>query len=161
MLIFRKNKGQQQYSDNQYGFFWQTMQLCDWDQEGNDMLVLKPVIEFLSKQKDRKIFLFHDMMSELLYALNTRELAAQCKKAYALMTDDSFLYSRCVALINGPEYYANVKDGLCKDLWTMEFEAILYVPLEAWARKHGKEPEDYPHEPPFSYETESNADGWK
>ena len=29
----------------EYNFFWTTMELCDWDQEGDDDKVLKPVIE--------------------------------------------------------------------------------------------------------------------
>ena len=36
----------------EYNFFWTTMELCDWDQEGDDDKVLKPVIEYLSKQED-------------------------------------------------------------------------------------------------------------
>lgn len=31
----------------EYNFFWTTMELCDWDQEGDDDKVLKPVIEYL------------------------------------------------------------------------------------------------------------------
>ena len=32
-----------------YGFFWTTMELCDWKMEGDDDKVLKPVIKHLSK----------------------------------------------------------------------------------------------------------------
>lgn len=51
----------------EYNFFWTTMELCDWDQEGDDDKVLKPVIEYLSNQEDYIIFEFDDLMSELLY----------------------------------------------------------------------------------------------
>jgi len=37
------------------------------------------------------------------------------------MSDDTFLYSRCVALINGPSYYERVKQGKENDLWNMDF----------------------------------------
>ena len=101
----------------EYNFFWTTMELCDWDQEGDDDKVLKPVIEYLSKQEDYIIFEFDDLMSELLYHLDTEKLAEQCKKVDPLMSDDSFLYSRCVALINGPDYYKKVKQGNKKSVW--------------------------------------------
>ena len=32
-----------------YGFFWTTMELCDWKMEGDDDKVLEPVIKHLSK----------------------------------------------------------------------------------------------------------------
>ena len=78
----------------EYNFFWTTMELCDWDQEGDDDKVLKPVIEYLSNQEDYIIFEFDDLMSELLYHLDTEKLAEQCRKVDPLMSDDSFLYSR-------------------------------------------------------------------
>ncbi len=146
---------------SQYQFFWDTMGLCDWKYEGSDDKVLRPVIEYLSKQDDSKIFEFDDLMSELLYGLDTRQLADQCRKADLYMSDDSFLYSRCVALINGPQYYEKVKNGKQKDLWNMEFEALIYVPSRAWALKHKDSVDEYPHTSPWSYETGSNKNGWK
>ena len=41
----------------------------------------------------------------------------------------------------------------------MEFEAVLYVAREAWAKKHGTSTEDFPHISPVSYETGSNKRG--
>ena len=142
-------------------FFWKTMELCDWKYEGNDDKVLRPVIEYLSGQEDSRIYEFDDQMSELLYDLDTRQLADQCQKADPYMCDDTFWYSRCVALINGPEYYKKVKDGKQKDVWNMEFEALLYIPSKAWALKHHNSADKYPHISPWSYETGSNENGWK
>lgn len=147
--------------DSKFQPFWSTMELCDWDHEGDDNKVLKPVIEYLSRQSDSVIYEFDDLMSELLYDLDTKELAAQCEKSDPLMSDDSFLYSRCVALINGSAYYEKVKRGKEKSLWGMEFEALLYVPQEAWALKHQGFVDNYPHSAPFCFETGSNQDGWK
>lgn len=144
-----------------YDYFWKTMELCDWNKEGNDRLVLMPIIDFLSSQEDKKIFEFDDLMTELLYALDTKKLAKQCQKIDGCMSDDSFLYSRCVALINGADYYERVKAGKCKEIWKMEFESLLYVPSSAWAKKHNKDASEYPHAPSVSYETGSNIDGWK
>ncbi|RKI70666.1 DUF4240 domain-containing protein [bacterium 1xD42-67] len=141
--------------------FWDVMELCDWTCEGDDDKVLRPVIQYLAQQEDGRIFQFNDLMSELLHGLDTKKLTAQCKEVEPLMSDDSFLYSRCVALINGPSYYEKARQGMAKEIWNMEFEALLYVPSRAWALKHEKPEEDYPHTAPLSYETGSNREQWK
>ena len=145
---------------DKYQFFWDVMELCDWAHEGDDEKVLKPVVAYLSKQEDSTIFAFDDLMSELLYALDTRKLADQCAAATGYTSGDVFLYSRCVALINGPQYYQNAKSGGQPGMWNMEFEALLYTPAKAWAAKYKKTAEEYPHISPLSYETGSNKDGW-
>ncbi len=94
-----------------FDYFWITMELCDWRDEWNDDKVLRPVIRYLSKQDDQIIFAFDDLMAELLYGLDTKKLAAQCEKVDPLMCDDTFLNSRCAALINGPDFYEKVKRG--------------------------------------------------
>ena len=94
-----------------FDFFWTTMELCDWSKEGDDDKVLNPLIKYLSKQDDCIIFEFDDLMTELLYDLDTEKLADQCEKVDPLMCDDTFLYSRCAALINGPDFYEKVKRG--------------------------------------------------
>ena len=147
--------------NEKYASFWAVMELCDWKKEGDDNQVLKPVLEHLSKQEDSVIFEFDDAMAELLYALDTKKLAEQCRKTDPFMSDDTFLYSRCVALVNGPEYYERVKRGKEKNLWSMEFESLLYVSKRAWALRHQSSEEQYPHISPLSYETGSNEDGWK
>lgn len=144
----------------QYLFFWNTMERCDWTKEGDDDGVLRPVTEYLSRQEDEKIFLFDDQMTELLYRLDTRAFADACQKADPMMSDDTFLYSRCVALINGPVYYDKVLRGKEKSLWKLEFEALLYLPQRAWALKHHRDEEEYPHIAPLSFETGSNRAGW-
>lgn len=145
---------------NKFDLFWKTMELCDWSKEGNDDKVLKPVIKYLAKQDDSVIFQFDDLMGELLYNLDTKEMIERCKKFEGKTSDDSFLYSRCVALINGPEFYDQVLKGY-DGLWEMEFESMIYVPQNAWAMKHKADTDDYPHTAPFSFETGSNKDGWK
>ena len=142
-------------------FFWNTMERCDWTKEGDDDAVLAPVLDYLAGQDDQQIFQFDDQMSQLLYDLDTKALADPCRKADPLMSDDSFLYSRCVALINGPVYYEKVRNGKEKSLWQMEFEALLFLPRRAWAKKHRRDEDEYPHLPPLSFETGSNREGWR
>jgi len=43
----------------------------------------------------------------------------------------------------------------------MEFESILYVAREAWAKKHKKNTNDFPHISFLSYETGSNKNEWE
>ncbi len=145
---------------NRRQFFKLIMIVCDWDASGDDDKVLRPLIECLAQQPDETIFSFDEIMAELLYELDTRKNFEEACKVYA-HCDDTFLYSRCVALINGEEYYAMVKEGKISDIWDMEFEAILYVPMWAWGKKHDKSPDDYPYLTTKSYETGSNVDGWK
>lgn len=142
-------------------FFDDIMNICDWDSQGDDDKVLAPLIKHLSNQSDEEIFAFDDIMSELLYALDTEKNYNTALKYEKYCSDDTFLYSRCVALVNGEEFYEKALDGkIRKGLWDFEFEAILYVPSRAWAMKHNDSEESYPHMPPLSYETGSNKAGW-
>ena len=43
--------------------------------------------------------------------------------------------SKCVAFVNGTDYYEKVKvKKIKKPVWTSEFECILYVPESAWQK---------------------------
>lgn len=155
--LFKKTKARDKYS-----FFWNVMSLCDWRYEGEDEKVLEPVVSYLSKQSDVDIFLFEDVMTELLYNLDTRTNFERCKEISGYESDDGFLYSRCVALINGRDYYQDiVENGFPDDLGELEFESLLYVPTDAWERKYGSDSAEYPHVSPLSYETGSNKEGWE
>lgn len=141
-------------------FFEDIMEICDWNCQGDDNMVLAPLIGHLSELSDEEIFAFDDIMSELLYALDTEKNFKKAREFYD-HSDDTFLYSRCVALINGENFYEQALKGKKhKILWTSEFEAILYVPSAAWAKKHNEDAENYPHLPPLSYETGSNKTAW-
>lgn len=141
-------------------FFDDIMEICEWNSQGDDDKVLAPLIEHLSTLSDDEIFAFDDIMSELLYALDTEKNFNEASKFYD-QSDDTFLYSRCVALINGADFYEQALKGKKhKILWTSEFEAILYVSMAAWAKKHNEDAENYPHLSPFCYETGSNKTAW-
>ena len=141
-------------------FFEIIMTICDWDASGNDKKVVRPLVDYLAQQPDETIFAFDEIMAELLFDLDTKKYLKKARRYYT-HTDDSFLYSRCCALINGEEYYQKVKAGKVSDLWQMEFETILSVPMCAWEKKYGEDSNDYPYLTSKSYETGSNVDGWK
>ena len=141
-------------------FFELIMDVCDWEKSGDDDMVIAPLVNYLSSYSDEEIFAFDDIMAELLYDLDTKKSFKRACKYYD-HSDDSFLYSRCAALVNGEECYKKVKAGKNNKIWTMEFEAILSVPMLSWSKKNNKDPEDYPHLTAKSIETGSNADEWK
>ena len=140
-------------------FFDLIMNVCDWDRSGDDAAVLKPLIDHLSKESDEVIFSFEETMTELLYELDTKENMERAVKCYP-HSDDTFLYSRCVALINGKQYFEEAKAGKRTDLWTSEFEAVLYVARSAWSVKNGKDMNEFPYFSKLSYETGSNKADW-
>ncbi len=140
--------------------FWKIMDKADWNAQGDDDKVLAPVIDALSKLDDKEIFSFEDVMSKLLYDIDSQEIALKLCGNETGFSEDMFLYQRCVALVNGPKYYKNILTGKGQLDPDMEFEAILYVPHRAWAKKHQADTGDYPHFPGISYETGSNEALW-
>lgn len=141
--------------------FWKVLDMLDWDCEGNDDMVLKPLVSYLSKQSDNVIFEFENIMAKLLYDIDSKKIAEEIYGTSDYFSGDEFLYIRCCAIINGQRYYEDVRSNkrcLSRDL---DFEAILYVPSKAWAEKHGKDVDQYPHFAEPSYETCSNEELWK
>lgn len=141
-------------------FFHITDAYLDWDKEGDNEAVLEPLIAFLAKWGDELIFAFDDTMADLLYSLDTKKIAKDIYKNQHFSADE-FLYIRCVALVNSKRFYNDVVKGRRKMKHDLEFEAILYVPGLAWARRHHSKPEEYPHSTQFCYETMSNSEGWR
>ena len=140
-------------------FFYFTNML-DWDKQGNDEAVLEPLIAFLAKWGDSVIFAFHDKMAELLFTLDTYNIAKPIIESEVYFSPDIFLYARCVALVNGKSYYNAILKGRKKLSANLDFEAILYVPMDAWERLHNENSDRYPYVPKVSYETYSNEVGW-
>lgn len=145
-------------SDNE--FFRITNAYLDWDKQGDDAAVLEPLIALLAKWGDKLIFAFEDRMAQLLYSLDTRRIANNVYKGEHFSKDD-FLYTRCVVLVNGKQYYNDIIRGVRRLGADLQFDAILYAPVCAWARCHLRAPEAYPHVPPVSYETMSNQEAWQ
>lgn len=141
--------------------FFNFTNMLDWEKQGIDDEVLEPLIEFLAKWGDNVIFAFHDKMTELLFSLDTYNIAKHIIEKSDYFSPDEFLYARCVALINGKSYYNAILKGRRKLKADSEFESILYVPMKAWERLHNEDSDKYPHIPGLSYETYSNNEGWK
>lgn len=141
--------------------FFNFADMLDWDKQGDDMAVLEPLVALLAEVGDSVIFAFDDKMTELLYNLDTYNIAKHIIESDDYFSPDMFLYTRCVALINGKSYYDAILKGKNKLEEDTEFESLLYVPIKAWERLHNKDGEQYPHISRLSYETYSNENGWK
>lgn len=144
--------------------FWDIIGQFDWDKTGDDDAVLEPALRALAALDQDAIFDFDNILSEKLHALDTRE---HCRACYAgdldpdngddYISSDDFLYSRCVVVANGRDFYTSVLGDPAKMPQAMEFESLLSLPAAAYERKTGKE---YEHVTPVSYESFQNAAGW-
>src|SRR3954471_18124141 len=145
--------------------FWDTIELFDWEKTGDDDAVLGPACASLALLDEEAIFKFHDILSEKLHALDTRE---HCRACYAGEVDpddgddyisaDDFLYARCVVVANGRDFYTSVLADPKKFPQQMEFEALLSLPNAAYERKTGN---SYQRLATVSYESLQNSAGWK
>lgn len=141
--------------------FFHFTDMLDWSKQGDDMAVIEPLVACLAQWGDNLIFAFAEKMADLLYRLDTKEIAKSVYKNQEYFSDDEFLYIRCTALVNGKPYYNAIVNRRRKLKADMEFETILYVPMYAWARLHGKGAEEYCYITKVSYETGSNKEGWE
>ena len=143
--------------------FWSLLSLLDWDESGDDDAVIEPVIKSLSKKSIKEIFSFEEILSQKLFALDTKKHAMEIgEDAYIdeneFFSVDGFLYSRCVVVANGEELFNEVLKNPKEFPKDMEFEAILSIAQEAYETKTGKE---WEHVTEVDYETYSNKSGWK
>ena len=142
--------------------FWAIIAMLNWAATGDDAAVIAPAVEELAKYEIEEIYEFENILAQKLYALDTRAHAEQIGE-YAYrdgehFSSDWFLYARCVVVANGEDLYARVLENPMEFPKDMEFESLLYIAPEAFQLKTGR---DYDHVNEPSYETYSNADGWR
>ena len=140
--------------------FWDIIEQLDWSKEGNDAAVVEPVIEILQKRPLAHIYRFEDILSEKLWHLDTEKYAQvfleNPEEGY--LSVDDFLYTRCAVVANGRDFYQNVIDNPSEMPEDLTFEPLLYVALQAYKRKTGKE---FMFISAYNYETYNNKEGWK
>ncbi|MDR2212526.1 MAG: DUF4240 domain-containing protein [Pseudomonadales bacterium] len=144
--------------------FWRLIALLNWKKTGDDSVVLEPVVKALAQMSVVEIHKFEDILAEKLHALDTREYCRACYRGELdpddgddYISPDDFLYSRCVVVANGENFYASVLNNPEKMPQDMEFESLLSLPVIAYERKTGNE---YEHTTPVSYESFQNVAGW-
>ena len=141
--------------------FFHFTDMLDWSKQGDDLAVIEPLVAFLAQWGDNLIIAFAEKMAELLYRLDTREIALKTYKNIKYFSGDEFLYIRCQALINGKSLYNDIVKSRKSLDENLEFGAILYVPMYAWVRVHKRTFEEYDYVTRVSYETGSNKEGWE
>lgn len=123
--------------------FWNIISMFDLQNEGDDK-VLNSAINYLSKKSNEDIYKFHDILSRLLYDLDGIEYAKNIgtysyKDENSHFSEDWFLYTRCVVVANGREYYYKVLNNPKEMPKDMEFEELLYIAHEAYEKKNDNE----------------------
>ena len=140
--------------------FWDIIEQLNWSKEGDDAAVVEPVIEILQKRPLAHIYRFEDILSEKLWHLDTEKHAKvfldNPKEGY--LSVDDFLYTRCAVVANGREFYQDVLDNPSIMPEDLGFESLLYVAMNAYKRKTGKE---FVFIPAHNYETYRNKEGWR
>lgn len=145
--------------------FWRVIALLDWSELGDDDAVLAPAVAALAAQREEDIVAFDDRLAEKLFALDTREHARGTYSGEIDPDDgdeyisaDDFLYRRCAGVASGKDTYERIlahPEQMSRD---HVFEALLGLAAAAFEEKTGRE---YEHVSDVSYESFSNAEGWK
>lgn len=142
--------------------FWQLIELCDWDEEGNDTKVIEPCVEALSALTDEDICGFQETLHNKLFQLDAEVFARHIgRESYRgqneYFSKSWFLNVRCCAVANGEDLFYDIIDtpeNMPKDLG---FRAICRVAPEAYFKKTGQK---MTYTPTKSSETFSNRAGW-
>ena len=142
--------------------FWQIIDSLDWEQAGDDSLVIEPAVKALAEKKDKEILAFADMLSERLHDLDGESYAREIgKDSYKgpdkRFSKNCFLSARCCVLANGREFHELVLEDPTQMPKDMEFEALLKIPSRAYERKTGKK---LSYVTKVSYETFTNKSLW-
>jgi hypothetical protein len=137
--------------------FWSIISLIDLDAEGGPELALKSAVSALSEHPVSHIFLFEDFLAQKLFQLDTK---AHAQAAYpeGRISVDGFLYVRAAVIASGKTRFEAVLATPALMPADEDFEELLSLAALAFELKTGTE---FDYLPPVSYETYSNAEGWK
>ena len=142
--------------------FWEVIGRFNWKKEGDDDEVMKPAIKFLASLPEEDIFQFEDIMAQKLYDIDGEAWSKNVEAAYdGYLGMDTFLYARCGVVVNGKEFYENIRNNPDQMIGTLDFERLLYLAGRAWAKKNKKdEDEGFPYHSDIDYETGANVTNW-
>jgi hypothetical protein len=153
----------QQFEGLTESVFWQIIADFDWSNADDDEAVVAKAVQNLAARPIRHVYDFQDLLSVKLFALDTRQHAAETGENAWLGADsdfsvDEFLYARCCCVANGKAFYEQVlkqPELMPKDL---SFEALLTVAHKAYHLKTGKQ---FRYTPSHNIETFANQAGWR
>jgi len=175
LIAEKKRKGYKEISENEAipdkpeavyrpmdeGLFWEIIEMFNWKKEGDDEAVLKPAVKFLASLPEEDIFKFHNIMAQKLYDIDGEKWSKPVEAAYdGYLSGDVFLYVRCAVVANGKSFYEDVLQNPENLPGELDFESLLFLPIEAWVKKMKQDEDDYPHLQEPDYESFSNTANW-
>jgi hypothetical protein len=122
--------------------------------------LMRPLTEELARLGVREIQAFEELLAKALHGIDGAIFAVNAGASG--QSDDGFLYCRCWVVANGKAYYEAVLAAPEKMPKTIRewCEPLLYVAGEAWAKKTGRDAEEWDYQTEVSYETGSNERLW-
>lgn len=153
-----------EYKPMDEDIFWEIISTFNWKKTGDDDKVLKPALKKLVSMTAQDIQQFAEILTEKLYSLDGLAYASNIgtdsyKNDKEFFSVDNFLYVRCCVVANGKDYYQSVLNDPTQMPEEMDFEALLYLPEEAYNKKLKTDGEFITTQ--LSYETFSNKEKWK
>lgn len=116
--------------------FWRAISRLDWRHEGDDLLVIEPVIRSLAFPEEAVAF--ERRLAEKLDAINGPAWAeASGAMIGEHVSADDFLDARCAVVANGREFYEAVVRQPQLMPSDAEFEALLWIAPMAYRRLTG------------------------
>jgi hypothetical protein len=122
--------------------------------------LVQPIEDKLAQMGIAEIEEFEEYLAKALYDIDGVIYADNAGPSGE--SGDGFLYCRCWVVANGKTFYEEVLNNPTRMPKTIAdwCEPLLYVASNAWARKTGNNPEEWPYETKVSYETGSNSAQW-
>lgn len=141
--------------------FWEIISRLDW-RKADDEDIVAAAVQTLSRHTEEQIRSFSEILARKLYELDGERFARELDPEDAWpgkgFSADVFLYARCCVVANGREFYEQVLADPTLMPKGFTFEALLYLPHEAW--KLQTDQNDYFQYTTYWYETFSNPAGW-
>ncbi|MGN0642947.1 MAG: DUF4240 domain-containing protein [Huintestinicola sp.] len=141
--------------------FWEAIAFIDVEYNGDTEALLSTLIRHLEEQSDEYIFAFDEKLAELMYTLDGKEWADEIYPKGERLTDSGFRSARCNAISYGKQHYLDVLSHKAAMEEITGTDELLVAGAEAWARKHTRPMEEYPHKCKFSTKTGSNVIKWE
>ncbi|WP_144558367.1 DUF4240 domain-containing protein [Shouchella miscanthi] len=139
--------------------FWEIISLIDLEAD----IPLEKARDKLASMTEKQIKQFEEALAQKLYKLDTEKHARSIGEAAyvdeeTFFSPDFFLYTRCLAVAKGKDFYEHVvkhpeampKDDECEELLTLAAEAFEEKTDDKWN-----------YVPSKDYETFSNERGWR
>lgn len=144
--------------------FWGLIDRLDWAHKGDDQRIIEPVVGALATRTEDEIRAFQEALAQKLFLLDGRAWARESGPLTwwgdpDSVSSDDFLYSRCVVVANGREYFDSVLRDPTRMPKDLEFEVLITLAMRALERKTGRTLE-YNLDTKTSFETFANKAAW-